>query len=80
MLAAGVTPAEFMGRLFDKGDTAYSADNGLAAASCAIFLAPKFDCGVDDPVIGFKIFNPSIHYQFQVSRWLVRRCMRERVA
>ena len=29
VLAAGVTPAEFMGRLFDKGDTAYSADNGL---------------------------------------------------
>jgi Bifunctional DNA primase/polymerase, N-terminal len=30
VLAAGCTPAEFMGKLFAKGDTAYSADNGLA--------------------------------------------------
>ena len=28
-LSAGVTPAEFIGKLFDKNDTAYSADNGL---------------------------------------------------
>ena len=29
VLAAGCTPAEFMGKLFAKGDNAYSADNGL---------------------------------------------------
>jgi hypothetical protein len=29
VLSVGVTPTEFMGRLFDKNDKAYAADNGL---------------------------------------------------
>ena len=38
VLAAGCTPAEFMGKLFAKGDTAYSADNGLANRFCCVWV------------------------------------------
>lgn len=43
-----------------------------ASASTPIFLAANFDNGVDDPVVRFKLFNPSIHYKSLASLWFKR--------